>query len=376
MSVRILHGDCRDVLLTLPNESVHCCVTSPPYFGLRDYDVPPTDWPEVIFKLFSGMPEMTVPAMSCCHGLESDPYSFIAHEVLIFREVRRILRDDGTLWLNIGDSYASAGGQSPQSGKLFKGRARQRENICISQRGQYAGIKSKDLMGIPWMLAFALRADGWFLRQDIIWSKPNPMPESVTDRCTKAHEYMFLLTKSARYYFDADAIKEPLASASIAQLSQPGLDAQHGSDRVPGKTNGNMKAVRAKGNRKTFRGGGVYTAGQSFDNDSSATNDSIGNAPNESDVRNKRSVWSVATRPFKEAHFATFPPALVEPCILAGCPVGGTVLDPFGGAGTTGLVAERLQRNSILIELNHGSVNIARNRIVAEAPLLAAVANA
>lgn len=373
--VRIIEGDCRDVLRTLPDESVHCVVTSPPYFGLRDYGV-------------TGQ-----------MGLEGTPDKFVAGMVAVFRECRRVLRDDGTLWLNIGDSYAGTGGQSPQMGALFKGRARQRENICTSARIQADGCKAKDLIGIPWMLAFALRADGWYLRQDIIWSKPNPMPESVRDRCTKAHEYLFLLSKSPRYYFDAEAIAEPIAPSSIARLAQD-VDTQQGSDRVPGKTNGAMKSVgprfggskygddeseqsrtksgnvwtgQRKGNRKSFRGGGVNTQGRSFDNDAKPCNDSVGNVPNERELRNKRSVWSIATQPFKEAHFATFPPALVEPCILAGCPEGGTVLDPFGGAGTTGLVANRLQRDAVLIELNPEYAAIAQRRIAGEAPLLAQV---
>lgn len=354
--VRILEGDCREVLRTLPDESVHCCVTSPPYFGLRDYGV-------------DGQ-----------MGLEESPDEFVAGMVSVFRECRRVLRDDGTLWLNIGDSYAGTGGQSPQMGALFKGRARQRENVCTSARIRADGCKAKDLVGIPWLLAFALRADGWYLRQDIIWSKPNPMPESVRDRCTKAHEYLFLLSKSPRYYFDADAIAEPLGQASVDRLSQPTLAEQAGSDRVPGKTNGAMKSVgrRAPGNvshkqtaayesgdeRLRTKGGLVDFAER--ERAKVAAGDLIG-------TRNKRSVWTVATQPFKEAHFATFPPALIEPCVLAGCPEGGTVLDPFGGAGTTGLVANRLQRNAILIELNPEYAAIARRRIHGDAPILTQV---
>jgi hypothetical protein len=217
-------GNCLGILPTLAVESVQTCITSPPYFGLRDY--------------------------GCAGqiGLEPTPDEFVAALVAVFRQVHRVLREDGTLWLNLGDSYAGAGGQSVQSGPLFKGRARQRENVCISGRIKSDGLKPKDLVGIPWMVAFALRADGWYLRQDIIWAKPNPMPESVRDRCTKSHEYLFLLTKSPRYYFDAEAIAEPLASSSLARLSQPTLDQQQGSDRVPGKTNGAMKAVRKSGN--------------------------------------------------------------------------------------------------------------------------------
>jgi DNA modification methylase len=211
------------------------------------------------------------------------------------------------------------------------------------------GLKSKDLIGIPWRVAFALQADGWYLRQDIIWSKPNPMPESVTDRCTKAHEYVFLLSKGPRYYFDHEAIKEPVAASTVSRLQQ-NVEDQAGSDRVPGKTNGPMKAVRSKAN--SFRREGskreLAIPGQSVGTHRPDRKESDYSL----DTRNKRSVWSVATRPFKGAHFATFPEKLIEPCILAGCPAGGTVLDPFGGACTTALVAERLDRRSIMIEMN------------------------
>jgi DNA modification methylase len=347
MSVDILIGDCRQRLAELPDGSVHCCVTSPPYFGLRDYG-------------HAGQ-----------MGLEPTPDEFVAGMVEVFREVRRVLRDDGTLWLNIGDTYA--GGGNGGGGNFAADRANWRVVPTRSgQRQAVGGCKAKDLVGIPWLLAFALRADGWYLRQDIIWSKPNPMPESVRDRCTKAHEYLFLLSKSPKYYFDQGSISEPISAASIARLAQ-NVEDQAGSDRVPGKTNGPMKAVRGKGNRKTFRGGGVYTQGRSFDNDAAACNDSIGNEPSERDTRNRRSVWEVATQPFSEAHFATYPPALIEPCILAGCPSGGTVLDPFFGAGTTGLVADRLQRNCIGIELNPEYAEIARRRIADEAGMFGEV---
>jgi len=307
MTIKILNGDCRDVLKTLPDQSVHTCVTSPPYFGLRDYG-------------HTGQ-----------MGLEPTPDEFVSELVNVFREVRRVLRDDGTLWLNIGDSYASYrdGKATPDTtlglseGTLVpKGSAKNR----MSSTFVGTSIKHKDLIGIPWRVAFALQADGWFLRQDIIWHKPNPMPESVIDRCTKAHEYIFLLSKSPKYYFDHEAIKEPVAASSIIRLTQPNISAQVGSNRVPFKTNGTMKAV--------------------------------GNT----EMRNKRSVWTVTTKPFKGAHFATFPQDLIEPCILAGCPEGGTVLDPFGGAGTTGLVAKRNNRNAILIELNSEYVEIIKNR--------------
>jgi DNA modification methylase len=214
---------------------------------------------------------------------------------------------------------------------------------------------------VPWMLAFALRADGWYLRQDIIWHKPNPMPESVRDRCTKAHEYIFLLAKSERYYYDQDAILEPVAASSLERWAQD-IASQEGSDRVPGKTNGKMKAVG--------RGTQSWSGGASL---GSPQRDNSGGVSGPVSERNKRSVWTVTTQPFKEAHFATFPPALIEPCILAGCPVGGTVLDPFGGAGTTGLVADRLQRDAILIELNPEYADMAERRIRGDSPLFAQV---
>ena len=346
MSVKILIGDSIEQLKTLPDQSVHCAVTSPPYFGLRDY------------------------GMDGQIGLESTPDEFIARLVEVFREVRRVLRSDGTAWVNMGDSYAANRGYQVPS-TLMNGDATNAAQAGAGQGMKAAdfGVKPKDLLGIPWMLAFALRADGWWLRQDIIWSKPNPMPESVTDRCTKAHEYIFLLSKSANYYYDNEAIKEPSTLSTVERLSQANLENQAGSDRVPGKTNGTMKAVGQRSARDSFKREDSKRAevmpGQSMgthrpDRDESQWD--IGK-------RNKRSVWTVATQPFKEAHFATFPPALIEPCILAGCPPNGTVLDPFFGAGTTGLVADRLQRSCIGIELNPAYALMARNRIDSEMPL-------
>jgi DNA modification methylase len=365
MTVTIRHGDCRDVLRTLPDQSVHCCVTSPPYFGLRDYG-------------YDGQ-----------IGLEATPDAFVAQMVAVFQEVRRVLRDDGTLWINLGDTYNNNPSTSLMS-RAEQGNGTGAFQIYAEDHAQArrakpnkaqplidAGIKKKDLIGIPWMVAFALRADGWYLRQDIIWAKPNPMPESVTDRCTKAHEYIFLLSKSPRYYYDADAIAEPRGAASISRLAQD-VDGQIGSDRVPGKTNGAMKAVgrRAEGN-KSHKGTTAYEAGEekfrtraglvAFAERERAkveSGDLVG-------TRNKRTVWNVATHPFKEAHFATFPPELIEPCIKAGSPAGGLVLDPFGGAGTTGLVADRLQRDAILIELNPDYAAIADRRIRGDAGMFA-----
>lgn len=286
-------GDCLTTLRRLPDCMVHTCVTSPPYFGLRDY------------------------GNDAQIGLEATPEEFVAKLVEVFREVRRVLRDDGTLWLNLGDSYAGNGGRGVQSGKEFKSRARGRQEITRSARVKPTGdLKTKDLIGIPWRVAFALQADGWFLRQDIIWSKPNPMPESVRDRCTKAHEYVFLLSKSPTYAFDHEAIKEPAVGNSPS-------------------------------NTKPTKGGRAYADGA--DEHRTASNLHLIEAR---ETRNRRSVWTVTTRGFKGAHFATFPPALIEPCVLAGAPLGGVVLDPFGGSGTTAAVALKHGRHAVLCELN------------------------
>lgn len=319
-------------------------------------------------------------------GLEKTPEEYVAKMVEVFREVRRVLADDGILWLNLGDSYCGSWGN--YSGQN-RGAGRQRKitngskvsNPAYSGKEGWrppntnvAGLKPKDLVGIPWMLAFALRADGWWLRQDIIWFKKNPMPESVTDRCTKAHEYIFLMSKSKHYHFDNEAIREPLAEASIKRLSQENLFNQKGSNRVPGKTNGPMKAVMRIpsgwntglgdhrdliGRYKPVRFGGDKAAGYG-----SRTKSGKPWEPDlaESVTRNKRSVWTVTTKPFKGAHFATFPMDLIEPCILAG-KQGGVVLDPFMGAGTTGLAALKHGRRFVGIELNPEYAKMADDRI-------------
>ena len=332
--ITIYHGDCKEVLSSLESGYINCCVTSPPYWGLRDYGV-------------NGQ-----------LGLERTPEEYVANMVQAFREVKRVLRDDGTLWLNIGDSYfGSYGSQrtitngSKAHQKSYDGLEKWRPPAAHDKMGD---LKAKDLVGIPWMLAFALRADGWYLRQDIIWAKPNPMPESVRDRCTRSHEYIFLLGKSARYYYDGDAIAQKCKPATFARLSQQNLPNQHGSDRVPGKTNGPMKAcfggrIKSVESRK-------HTRLQSGREDN-------GNYLERG--ANKRSVWTVTTKPFKGAHFATFPRDLIEPCILAGCPVGGTVLDPFIGSGTTALVAQNLKRNAVGVELNAAYIEIAAKRLMA-----------
>lgn len=335
---RILVGDCIAMMRTLPDQSVHACITSPPYFGLRDYGV-------------DGQ-----------IGLEASPREFIDNLVAVFREVRRVLRDDGTLWVNLGDSYASvAGGYAPE------GSAGKHDTVSKATRGAVLrgrrrsppdGLKQKDLMGMPWRLAIALQDDGWYLRQDIIWHKPNPMPESIKDRCTKAHEYLFLLSKSPRYYFDQAAIREPAAASSVARWSQDVAN-QAGSNRQPGKTNGAMKAVGGS-RRNSFARNTKYTEGEHGQTGQHRA-DRADIAYDES--RNKRSVWTVATASFKGAHFATFPPDLIRPCVLASAPRGGLILDPFGGAGTTALVAMQEGRQSVICELNPEYAAIARKRL-------------
>ena len=298
----ILCGDALEKLRTMEEESVHTCVTSPPYYNLRDYGT-------------AGQ-----------IGMEGTPDEYIAKLVNVFREVWRVLRPDGTLWVNIGDTYAANRAYQVCDTKGTRG------HVFSGGTAVPDGCKAKDLIGIPWLLAFALRADGWYLRQDIIWNKTNAMPESVRDRCTKAHEYIFLLSKSAHYYFDAAAIREPCGT---------------------------------KGNARTFRGGGTYTNGQSFQNSARVERERHGNKADSDGGRNKRSVWSIATGKFKAAHHATFPERLAEQCILAGCPEGGTVLDPFTGSGTTGVVAKRLWRHFVGVEINPDYCKMATDRIAA-----------
>ena len=441
MESYILTGDVFDKIKEIPDGIINTCVTSPPYWGLRDYGT--AEWeggnPECDHGVNIWEGEKQTQGAQSGHaskndrldrsvckcgavkidnqlGLEKTPEEFIDKMVKVFREVRRVLRDDGTLWLNLGDSYSGSGGAGNQFGQLEK------EGFNKYKQGGSTGLKPKDLVGIPWRVALALQADGWYLRQDIIWHKPNPMPESVKDRCTKAHEYIFLLSKSPKYYYDYEAIKEP---ASYLQPNSPeSIKSPHGQ----GFTR------KAKGNRKTFRGGGKYTNNQSHDNSDLVENDSVGNTKETPLTRNKRSVWTVSTKPFSGAHFATFPPELIEPCIKAGSPLytcsecgepyirdvettrirrdelpksdpryrpnrykgsyedingkgdagysktidkgfiptckcnshpgpGGIVLDPFFGAGTTGVVAYGLSRKYIGIELKPFNTEMAENRI-------------
>lgn len=298
MSVTILQGDVTKQTATLPDESVNCVVTSPPYWGLRDYGVPGQ------------------------LGLEPTLDEYVERMVEVFRGVWRALRDDGTLWLNMGDSYATGTNAKRNPGN---GDCASRTSRNSSVRRHPDGLKAKDLIGQPWRLAFALQADGWYLRSDIIWHKPNPMPESCRDRPTKSHEYVFLLTKKPRYYYDHEAVKEPQSAVSIARRKR----ARRTPYAAPGQT----------------------------------THTGLGRPVPENATRNRRDVWTIPTQAFRGAHFATFPEKLVEPCIKAGCPKGGMVLDPFAGSGTVGVVAERLGRHSVLVELNPEYVDLIKKRV-------------
>lgn len=311
MTNTVHHGDCLTVLKTFPDEFIDCCVTSPPYWGLRDYGV-------------SGQ-----------LGLEKTPEEYVAKMVEVFREVRRVLRKDGTCWLNVGDSYANNGvSDSSKVGGFTGDRIRAGKKGIMDSRPRTIplGLKPKDLVGIPWRVAFALQADGWYLRSDIIWHKPNPMPESVTDRPTKSHEYIFLLSKSAKYYFDQEAVREQ----SIDDESYTGRRPRNApsiyfKDPIHCKNAGSVT-------------NGKLSFGQLYP------------------TRNIRSVWTIPTQPYSQAHFATFPPKLIEPCILAGCPENGIVLDPFIGSGTVAQVATLHRRNWIGIELNPEYIKLADKR--------------
>lgn len=284
-------GDALEVLRTLPGERFHCCVTSPPYWGLRDYGTPGQ------------------------LGVEDSPEGYVEALVTVLAEVRRVLREDGTLWLNLGDSYAGQRGGS----QGINGQCRKRSNAPAREQGKAkrgSGLKRKDLVGIPWRVALALQVDGWYLRSDIIWAKPNPTPENVADRPTRSHEYLFLLSKSERYHYDAEAIKEP-----VSGTAHP-------------------------------RGNGVHPKAVAAEPGVKANADYSAAVSGLVERRNKRDVWTVATQPYGGEHFSVFPPKLIEPCILAGCPPGGTVLDPFLGSGTTAQVAESLGRHWHGIELN------------------------
>jgi len=358
--ITIYNGDALEILRQLPDATVNCCITSPPYWSLRDYGTATWDGGDTECDHLQprkggegpaspinggGSDRDTSVGLQQFHGtcrkcgarrvdaqigLERTPEEYVARLVDVFSEVNRVLRDDGTLWLNLGDSFA--GGGNNRGGNPSEKSPKQKSN-----RGGYGQIatpipeslKPKDLCGIPWRTAFALQEDGWWLRSDIIWAKPAPMPESVTDRPTKAHEYMFLLAKSKRYWYDAAAIREPFADD---RMGNPNGGGQYARELYP---------VRGQNGLRT----GQWTRGEELGG------------------RNKRDVWTVNSDPFPEAHFATFPPALILPCVLAGCPAGGTVLDPFSGAGTTALVAKEQGRRAIGIELNPDYVSMTARRL-------------
>jgi len=472
----ILHGNALEVLATLEANSLHSCVTSPPYWGLRDYSTSPVQWPEVMFMPMSGLPAMTIPAQACELGQEADPWAFVGHIVAIFREVRRVVRQDGTLLLNIGDSYVSSSktAEYAPNGSTVKQGAKLEQLRARSRPARGGDLPQKNLLGIPWRVAFALQADGWVLRQDIIWQKPNPMPESVQDRCTKAHEYIFLLSKSPRYYWDKDAISEPLAGSSVLRLSQ-NLEGQAGSGRVPGKTNGTMKAVSAHSPRNTFKRadskrsapilgqaygthrpdraaspaavvedfikaidrGSSFTVGKTAEHQQGRAGQGprrvqlgralelaeqhglteahlnalravglsgetargdlqTGTGKNDPEVqrladearavlgsyarefligttRNRRTVWSIPTTPFKEAHYAVMAPALARDLILVSTPPGGMVLDPFLGSGTTQREALKVGRECLGIELHPENIRLAERLAKGTQPGLALI---
>jgi DNA modification methylase len=332
----LYQGDALTILRELPSESVQCCITSPPYLGLRNYGV-------------AGQ-----------IGLEETPEAHIEALLSVFREVRRVLRNDGTLWLNYGDTYSFSGDK-----RNWQPHGKQLSNTASIQAGPHkvSNLPPKNLLGMPWRVAFALQADGWNLRSDIIWHKPNAMPESVKDRPTRAHEYLFLLSKCTSYYYDHEAVREPACSLNLQAFS---FARQVNEPDRPGQTQKQHRSGRrmpAPVNRKIFRGGGAYTHGQSFDLTTKVENKVPGVEVNESFMRAKRDVWSIPTCGCPDAHFATFPPALIEPCILAGSRPGDLVLDPFMGSGTTGMVARQKDRKWLGIELNPEYCALALRRI-------------
>jgi DNA modification methylase len=397
MNVQILQGDCREVLAQIEPGTVQTCVTSPPYFALRDYGTarwiggndPECDHSqkrggngETSLKQVTSEGTQNYQFRGACGkcgalrvdeqiGIETTPEEYVSNLVTVFRAVWRVLRDDGTLWLNLGDSYAGSGG----AGSWNKDRNGASRGARIgSKHGDSGhtsgvtpppGLKAKDLVGIPWMVAFALRADGWYLRSEIIWYKRNPMPESATDRPTKAHEQIFLLSKSPRYYYDAAAIAEPVSESSKQRLSQD-VENQRGSARANGGTREKrpMRAVY-----KNLQPDGQIP-------NSMHTRRAEGLPDEEYLTRNKRSVWDVTTKPYREAHFATFPPDLIEPCILAGSKPGDIVLDPFNGSGTTGEVSIKHNRSYIGCELNPEYVALTQRRLSKVQPVLYGAVNA
>ena len=321
----IINGNSLEVLKSLPDNSIDCCVTSPPYYALRDYG---------------------------CDGqigLEETPEKYIESLCDVFSEVRRVLTPEGTLWLNIGDSY---NGNKVGNTEVVKNKKVSESNDF--HKKLWGGAKPKDLIGVPWMLAFSLRSQGWYLRQDIIWQKPNPMPESVTDRCTKSHEYIFLMSKSQKYYFDYEAIQEPCADQSTTNYACGNRTNGINKDRNDNDFGERSKNWKPRTKNCQYDGQKPNSFHLSREN---------GEPDKEYYVRNKRDVWSVNVKPCSEAHFATYPFELIKPCILAGCPENGIVLDPFMGSGTTAIVARSLNRNYLGVELNPEYIKIAHKRL-------------
>lgn len=312
-TVTLIHANSLDALAEMPADSVDCIVTSPPYFALRNYGLPPTHWPETSYVPMAGLPPVNIEAMACALGCEPTPHAFIAHLVLIFEHARRVLASDGTLWLNIGDSYSSRADASvgPISGHS-------RANVMPARVNTTSAVPRKNLLGIPWQLAFALQAQDWIVRRDVIWHKPNGMPESVADRPAGRHEYLFLLTKSDQYWFDLDAIREPAA-------------APRGASHTWAERKGMGAPMRRGSNPEQACGDSGFATGITG--------------------RNPGDVWTIPTQPFPGAHFAAMPPRLAQQCVLAGCKPGGTVLDPFNGSGTTGLAAQRSGRRYVGVDL-------------------------
>ena len=343
MAVKVLNGDVFAMLETLDDESVDCVVTSPPYWGLRDY---------------GGVDGQI--------GQEPTLAEHIETLVRLFREIRRVLKKEGTVWLNYGDAYASAPNGNAAASYKDKDDRTFRDKPINTIQGNF---KAKDKLLIPHRLAIALQDDGWWVRADIVWAKPNPMPESTKDRPTSSKEFMFLLTKSARYFYDAEAVRTPYQESSIGRLMQSSFDTQTGGPKDPKEGNRSHRKVLENIKRKSDKQRGHSRRHNGFND----RWDHMSKEEQQSMGANLRDVWWISTKAFPDAHFATFPPALVEPCIKAGCPKGGLVLDPFGGSGTTGLVADQLGRDAVLIELNPEYAEMARNRIKGDAPLLANV---
>ena len=333
--IKILQGNCIDKIKELEDNSIDCVVSSPPYFGLRDYGV-------------DGQ-----------FGLEKSYKDYLTNTVKVFETFKPKLKDTATIWWNVGDSYSS-GKRTSTTNQSLRGD----KNYGVTRTPVQNGIKEKDLLMIPNRVAIVLQDAGWYIRSEIIWHKPNPMPESVRDRPTSCHEKIWLITKNKKYYYDHESIKEPITDTTAIRLLQKNIENQKGSLRGNGgmKSNGNMKAMGRKKFDKNMGGSGTSFV------DHSGYKKADGSYMINS-TRNKRNVWTITTKPFKDAHFATFPKDLIEPCIKAGCPEGGVVLDPFGGSGTTGIVAALNNRNAILIELNQNYIDIANKRIDKEVGL-------